>query len=560
MFHQRPLLLLITLFVLISLACNAFAGNVEPELELPPPTFVATLVAGAEVTVEGAAATVTLPAGTETVVATAVPPLQGPYVTMLVDLNVRTGPGVQYDRVGFLLKGESAPILGVDPASGWWKIQCPATILTSECWISGGAEYAQANNASGVPAAAVPPTPTPPPSPTPTVTPVPTTGTIVTASDPGLLAYADDTGLWAVPLDLSQNPPTAGTPVQLATESNISNPLISPDGKRIAFLRGDNESNELAYVNSNGEGGGLLASSTNIPNASGSSDVTVLIDQVQWLPNSQSVAFSSYVLNKTGPGAVPQSDLWLVSVGGSLQERFTAGDGGHRFNISPDGARVIFSLPESIVQANLDGSNRQTVLNFGFVNTASEYAYVPLVQWLANGSTAVTAVSSPDPWQPSANASLYRIQNSNAFVNGNVLGNILFSPVLWPEDGSQTAYVQFIPDGSNTQTLVLADSSGAKPIAYRQGQNLRLFGWSPDGSRVLYAGEGFVGVGQADEAPAELVLPVGLGDAQWLNSTAYVMNLGTGDSWNVTSGNLAGGTELLVTATGNNVQFDIWVP
>ncbi|NJN53957.1 MAG: hypothetical protein HC804_03885, partial [Anaerolineae bacterium] len=179
----------------------------------------------------------------------------------------------------------------------------------------------------------------------------------------------------------------------------------------------------LGYMNTDGSGGDFLVTSRSLPNASGSADVTVLIDQISWLPDSQSLAFSSYLVNKTGPGAAPQSDLWIAPLNGSPQARFAAGEGGHRFNISPDGARVLFSLPEGLVQANMDGSNRQTVLNFGFVNTASEYAYVPVTQWVGNGNTAVTAVSGPDPWQASATASLYRIANGNSLVQGSLPGN-----------------------------------------------------------------------------------------------------------------------------------------
>lgn len=558
----RPLLLMISLFVLIGLACNAFAGNVEPEQELPPPTFEATLTPGEQpATVEGAAPTVTLPSGTAIAQETAVPPLQGPYITTLVDLNVRTGPAVQYDRVGFLLQGESAPILGVNPATGWWKIQCPAALSGSECWISGGAQYASATNAENVAVAAAPPTPTPPPSPTPTATPE--SGTDAATGQPGLVAYTNSTGLWVVAVDLSKSPPEAGTPVQLAAESDYSNPIISPDGQKVAILRGNEQANVLGYFNTNGEGGDMLVASVSLPNASGAANMTVLIDQVQWLPDSQSLVFSTYLVNQVGPGAAPQADLWTVALSGSPQERFAAGQGGHTFNISPTGAQVIFGLPESIVQVNLDGSNRQTVLNFAFVNTASEYAYAPLAQWLANGTTAVTAVSGADPWQPSASASLYRIQNGNAFVSGNVTGNILFSPVQWTSDGSRLGYIRLIPDGSNTQTLVIADSSGGSPQAYRTGPNLRFFGWNPANSHVLYAGgtdNTFVGVGQSGAEPVETLFPVSLLDAQWLRDNAYVMILGTGNNWNITSGNLNGAMHILATASGSSVQLAVWTP
>ncbi len=559
MIRTRYIVFLIGVFFVTSLACNAFAGNVEPEFELPPPTFVTTLTPGtpaAEATVPGAAPTVTLPGtGTQVAENTAVP-ITGPFATVLVDLNVRTGPGVQYDRVGFLLQGDSVPIIGRDPLSGWWKIQCPVTLTGPDCWISGGAQYAQANNTESVPVAPVPPTPTAPPTATPPPTLEPATQV---AGGTGLLAYADNTGLWVVPLNLGQNPPTAGTPIQLATDADISQPIISPDGRKVAFLRGNNESNVLGYMNTDGSGGDFLVTSRSIPNASGLPDVTVLIDQIAWLPDSQSLAFSSQVVNRVGPGAAPQSDLWIAPLNGSPQARFAAGQGGHRFNISPDGARVLFSLPESLVQVNMDGSNRQTVLTFAFVNTASEYAYVPVTQWVGNGNVALTAVSGQDPWQTNASASLYRIANANALVQGSLPGNILFNPVQWSSDGSKLVYVRFIPDGSNQQSLILADSSGSNTQPYRSGQNMRSFGWNRANSHVLYAGEGFFGLGQAGANPVEVLLPVGLSDAQWLNNTAYVLGLGTGNVWNLTSGNLTGDTAIVATAVGS-VQFDVWAP
>jgi hypothetical protein len=88
-------------------------------------------------------------------------------------MNVRSGPGVVYSRVGGLPQGGQAAIVGRAAHVRWWKIVCPADAGGDECWISGGSQYTRAEHADGVPLAVAPPTPTPRPTPTPTDTPVP---------------------------------------------------------------------------------------------------------------------------------------------------------------------------------------------------------------------------------------------------------------------------------------------------------------------------------------------------------------------------------------------------
>lgn len=129
------ILLAITLLGAASLACNAFAGRPDTLLP-PPPTPTATVESGAPESggVPGIAPTVTLP-GTTPI------PDNLPRVRILVDLNIRNGPGVQFRRAGFLLAGETAPVLGRDETTGWWQIVCPAAAEGGECWVSGGSQY-----------------------------------------------------------------------------------------------------------------------------------------------------------------------------------------------------------------------------------------------------------------------------------------------------------------------------------------------------------------------------------------------------------------------------------
>jgi len=121
------------LLVLLSLACNAFAGRTGPLPPPPIPTVTPTSDTAPE-DVPGLAPTVTLPADSSPVEA------QGT-LRILVDLNIRSGPGVRFDRVGFLLRDERATVIGRDPDSGWWRIECPPAADGPECWVSGGSQF-----------------------------------------------------------------------------------------------------------------------------------------------------------------------------------------------------------------------------------------------------------------------------------------------------------------------------------------------------------------------------------------------------------------------------------
>lgn len=129
----------ILLLLVSSLACNAFAGRVDT-LPPPPANPTPTMTSEAPTAIPGLAPTVTLPGE-------APPEAAEGTVRILVDLNIRSGPGVSFDRVGFLLKGERAQVVGRDPSSGWWQITCPPGAEGRSCWVSGGSQFTLLENA-----------------------------------------------------------------------------------------------------------------------------------------------------------------------------------------------------------------------------------------------------------------------------------------------------------------------------------------------------------------------------------------------------------------------------
>jgi hypothetical protein len=93
-----------------------------------------------------------------------------PTVTVSVDTNCRTGPSTQYDRIGGLLVGQSAEVVGKNTATNYWIIRTPGGSGT--CWLWG--QYATVSgNTANLPEYPVPPTPTPKATDTPTATSTP---------------------------------------------------------------------------------------------------------------------------------------------------------------------------------------------------------------------------------------------------------------------------------------------------------------------------------------------------------------------------------------------------
>ena len=221
--QSRFVLLAMVSLLLLTLACNLSGGEEEAQATLAPPTEAPTDVpaepTSAPETIVETVVVVATPTAlpTEAPAAADVPLLDAPApssgdptVTSLVDLNVRTGPGTNYDIVGALPAGTSATIVGQSPDGFWWKISCPANV-GSECWTSAGANYSSASNASGVPVANVPPAPTH--APTYTYTPSSTVAATET--------YPPET---ATAIYLTGTPTYTATPPDNATATNTYTP------------------------------------------------------------------------------------------------------------------------------------------------------------------------------------------------------------------------------------------------------------------------------------------------------------------------------------------------
>lgn len=98
-----------------------------------------------------------------------------PSLVAQTDLNVRAGPGTNYNVIGLLPVGAPADVVGRSEDGQWWQIRFDLA-ENGLGWVSADPAFATTANVDNVQVAPAPPTATPTPTntPAPTDTPVPT--------------------------------------------------------------------------------------------------------------------------------------------------------------------------------------------------------------------------------------------------------------------------------------------------------------------------------------------------------------------------------------------------
>lgn len=177
MSRLRPITLLVFVLLIASLACTSPTVSIST----PDPGFINTTIAQTVVAALTQTGQPGIPITGGSPVSTAIPELPTltptatlsptpiftltpavPQITVSVATNCRVGPGKIYDRVGALLVGEVAEVVGRDPTGSYWYIRNPDS-NNGYCWLWG--EYATlSGNYSALPIYTPPPTPTPIPA------------------------------------------------------------------------------------------------------------------------------------------------------------------------------------------------------------------------------------------------------------------------------------------------------------------------------------------------------------------------------------------------------------
>ena len=222
-----------------------------------------------------------------------------------------------------------------------------------------------------------------------------------------------------------------------------------------------------------------------------------VIHFAEWIPGTNSVAYSTVEPRSTAPGWQANNDLYRVSLtGGSPRKMLDANSGGvygwwgMSFSYSADG-RLAYSRPDQIGLVDQDGGYLKPLLNITPLNTHSDWAWIPPITWGADGKTLYYVNHAPAPApiiseeSPFFDISAISFSNEASVSMINSAGMFSYpiaSPSRWDgrEKIYQVAYLQSIfieqsetsryrlmvmdRDGSNSKTLFPpTDASGIEP-------------------------------------------------------------------------------------------------
>lgn len=365
------------------------------------------------------------------------------------------------------------------------------------------------------------------------------------------VAYIKDSNVWLWV--------QGGMAVQLTNSGDAQDLRISQDGCLVAYSRsvpnpgyapaaeelaGPESIQELWVVSSDGSRGSKVAGQEfydTLPEHEAGSIYT--LHRFDWRPGTHTLAFSTR-LAYTGPGLVPNRDIFLANGDDlSITPLLPAGQGGD-FYFSPDGEQIAFTTATNVSVINVDGSNlRGDVVSFPNVITYSEYEYYPPVHWGQDSNSFMLAIPPADGLEgpvdgvyPETTLWYVPLHGTPPIEAGAVqTAWFVTQEVQFSPDNGRIAYIRQYGELEAGQfELVLALSDGSNESLGLQINEIMFGDWSPDNTRFIYwfnqAGvfQMFHGsAGSLDVAPISTLTPFEAASAEieWVQGDTFVLLL-----------------------------------
>ena len=240
--------------------------------------------------------------------------------------------------------------------------------------------------------------------------------------------------------------------------SDDKHPCWSPDGKKIAFVGKDRDSNlDIFVMNADGTGKKNL---TNNPGRYLS---------LRWSPDGKKIAFQL--------GGYDKYAIYVMNTDGSEQIRLTnnrANDGGPCW--SPDGKRIVFwsdrNGQKEIYIMNADGSEEKRVTN--------NSAYDGSPCWSPDGKKIVFTSDRDKKY-----INQVYIINADGSEEKKITNNFGYDGnPCWSPDGKKIAFVSD-RDGNNEIYVMKADGSDQRRLTNNSANDDNPC-WSPDGRQIVF--------------------------------------------------------------------------
>jgi len=301
---------------------------------------------------------------------------------------------------------------------------------------------------------------------------------------PGKLAYLAGGNAWVIDTSTANRTP-------LVTSGDLDGRIffLSPNGKYLVFTRkstkpADKEINTVWAVRT--DGGEPF--STGIVN---------VVHFAEWIPSTNSIAYSTVEPRSTSPGWQANNDLQRYSITtGAKAKILDASSGGvygwwgMTYSFSPDG-RLAYARPDGIGLVDIDGKYIKPLLDITPFNTHSDWAWLPSISWGADGKTLYYTSHAPPPSLVDEEDSPFFDINATSFENNATVKmvqqtgmfaypsssplqsssterqyQIAYLQATFPEQSETSRYrvVVMDRDGSNHRTIFPAnDAPGIQP-------------------------------------------------------------------------------------------------
>ena len=358
---------------------------------------------------------------------------------------------------------------------------------------------------------------------------------------------------------------TLASPTQLTTSNDVQQALVSPDGTRVALVRStDWVTYSLDMINANGSDLRNLVHPANFAALPRPADTVASVPaHVSWMPDSLTIAMTTRITYE-GPGGAAGESLFLINSNTSAMSTLLSitSEWNWDYTFSPDASLIAISRPEGMDVYNGDGSLLiANLVTFPFVNTASEYAWIPDPLWSPDGSTLVLVVPPQDPWSLTpADSKVYQwnITDTSAVLR--------FTAVMsyWPMEIASIApdlsrLLYLVQDGDpmdNHHALTLVNVDGSDSQVIDAGELYNLPEWSTDAGRFYYhsnADQSFIV--EPGTAPVAYPAYYHMRDVQWVDPARFIGVSGPVSGWQLFLGSVSAPSVLIFTGTTGDDQI-----